>query len=209
VAVSALAGGLRFLDDGAAGTSDITSLRSTQTASAVQGGTDGLPLFMDGTDAQVLYSGSLDGAGQKTGFAARIGVNRAVIADSETLVKKSATADIGDASRPLALIDRLSSAEMAFSPATGIGPARAPFTGSVMEFARLVVADQTGKAENAKQAKTSQDVVKASVETRLTAKTGVDIDTELTKLIALQNSFAANARIVQAAQELFDRLMQI
>lgn len=209
VVVSANAGGLRFLDDGAGNTSDITALSSTRTVTGVQDGTNALPLFMDGQVAQVAYTGSLDGVAQKTGLASRIGVNQQVLNDNELLVRKSATTNIGDTSRPRELIDRLGASKTTFSPDTGIGSAKAPYTGTVLDFARIVVADQTGKAESAATAKASQEVVKSAIEQQLSSKTGVDIDTELTKLIALQNSFAANARIVKAAQEMLDRLMQI
>lgn len=209
VNVSALGDGLRFLDDGATGNSDITAVTSSQTITGLQDGTEALPLFMDGQYAQTNFTGSMDGNDQRIGFAARIGVNGQVVDDSELLVKFASTTEIGDTTRPLALIDRLNNSEFTVSPSTGIGSARSPYKGSVMEFARLVVSDQTGNAASAQQAKASQDVVLASLEDSLNAKTGVDIDTELAKLISLQNSFAANARVIQAANEMMQQLLQI
>ena len=92
---------LRFLDDGAGATSDINSLSATITPSALADSGTGLPLFVDGL-AQITYSGSLDGIGQKTGFAGRIRVNDLVIADDTSLVvyQTSPATLLGDPTRP-------------------------------------------------------------------------------------------------------------
>ena len=201
--------GLAFVDDGAAGTTQISSLSSTQTVSGAQEGANGLPLFMDGQGAQIIYSGALEGTDQKVGLAGRLSVSRAVADDNELLVRSSADTPIGDASRPLEILDRLNNAQMSFDPEAGIGSARAPYKGSVMDFIRQSIADQTGNAASAKQANESQQIVVSAMEQKLDSQTGVEIDEELTKLIGLQNAYAANARILQVVDEMMQQLMSI
>ena len=54
----------------------------------------------------------------------------------------------------------------------------------------------------------AQDVVVTALRERFSDSTKVDINHELTQLIELQNSFAANARIIQVVDELFDVLFR-
>ncbi len=207
----ATASGLAFVDDGAASTTDVTSLSSTQTSTGLQDGGLGLSLFVDGHGSQVIYSGSMEGREQKVGLSTRLAVNRAVIDNNELLVKYSTSPEtaIGDPTRPLDIIDRLTNAKMDFDPQAGIGSKAAPYRSSIAEFARQVISDQTGKAASASQANQSQDIVVASLEQQLYDETGVEIDEELTKLISLQNSYAANARILQVVDEMMQSLMRI
>ena len=211
ISAIATADGLAFVDDGAADTTNVTSLSSTQTSSALQGSGLGLPLFMDGHGSQVLYSGSMEGADQKIGLAMRLSINLSVKDNNELLVKYSTDPEthLGDTTRPLDIIDRLNNARMEFDPQAGIGSSRAPYKASIADFARQVISDQTGKAASASQANQSQNIVVASLEQQLQSSTGVEIDEELTKLISLQNSYAANARILQAVDEMMQQLMRI
>ena len=66
---------LRILDDGAAGTTNIDALTASITVTATQDDGFSLPLFVDGGNLPTIYSASLDGGDQKTGFASRIAIN--------------------------------------------------------------------------------------------------------------------------------------
>ncbi len=206
----ATATGLAFVDDGAAATTDILSLSSTQTAGGLQEGV-GFPLFVDGSGVQKIYSGSLEGADQKVGLAMRLSVNRSLEDNNELLVRYSASPEtaIGDTTRPLAILDRLNNTKMQFDPKAGIGSAKSPYKAPIADYMRQVISDQTGKAASAATAKKSQSIVVGALEDRLSSETGVEVDEELTKLISLQNSYAANARILQAVDEMMQQLMRI
>jgi flagellar hook-associated protein 1 FlgK len=208
---SATATGLRFLDDGGGGTTDIKDLTSRQTPTGLQDGGLGLPMFMDGHGAQKIYSGSMEGVDQKTGLAMRLSINGSLKENNELLVKYSTSPEtmIGDSSRPLDIVDRLNKTKMAFAPQAGIGSKNAPYQGSFADYTRQVIADQTGKAASASQANASQKIVVGAVEQRLKSETGVEVDEELTKLISLQNSYSANARILKAVDEMMKQLMSI
>jgi flagellar hook-associated protein 1 FlgK len=208
VVVSALSDGLRFLDDGATGNSDISSVTSTQTATSLQSGESAVPLFLDG-DAQLDYTGSLDGEDQKVGFAGRITINDSLEANNELLVLYDTTTETGDTTRPSDLLARLNETELLFSASAGIGTSTSPYGGTIMEYGVLVVSDQTGNADAASAALAAQETVLAAVQSQLAEETGVSIDEELTKLIEMQNSYAANARILQAIDEMYQTLLSM
>ena len=48
-----------------------------------------------------------------------------------------------------------------------------------------------------------------NLELRKISLTGVNIDEELANILVFQNSFAASARVISAAQELFDSLLAL
>ncbi|MEP2830613.1 flagellar hook-associated protein FlgK [Parvibaculum sp.] len=209
VAVSNTSGStIRFLDDGAAGNSDINAVSATVTPSALSGGGTGLPLFTDGSNGTV-FSNSLDGAGQKTGFASRIKVNAELIADDTKLVAYDTDVPMGDTTRPLDLLARLTTNTRTYAPETGIGGSSTPFNGSIDEFARRIVSFQSSQSANAARDAEAQQVVTSSLQDRFDAETGVNIDDEMSNLLLLQNAYSANARVMTTIQELFTVLMSI
>jgi flagellar hook-associated protein 1 FlgK len=201
---------LRILDDGAAATIDITSLDARIAATSLQDEGVALPLFVDAGRNPSTYSASFDGGSQKLGFAARIAVNADIAADPELLVRYQSAPEtpLGDVTRPLALIDRLNAVTQ-FAPEAGLGSAGLPFEASIGGFVRGVVAFQAGAAARAEAAHESQSVVTVALADRMAARTGVDVNTELAQLIALQNAFAANARVMQTASDLMSMLFEI
>jgi len=85
---------IAFTDDGAAGTSDINSLTGTVVPDALQGEGTGLALFLD-SETSAAFSDSLDGEGQQIGFAGRIVVNAALVADPSLLISYTLTTAVG------------------------------------------------------------------------------------------------------------------
>ncbi len=201
---------LRFVDDGAAATSDINSLSKTVTPTALTDQGLGLALFVDG-NAQTTYSNSQDGIGQKLGIAQRIRINQSVVTDSSLLITYSTSplTDGGDASRPLDLIERLNGSSRTYSASVGIGSTTAPYVGSIDNFARRVVDFQATQAANAKNAVSTDKIVKDTLQTRYDESTGVDIDTELASLLVLETAYSANARVLTTIRELMNIMLNI
>jgi flagellar hook-associated protein 1 FlgK len=201
---------LRVLDDGAAGTIDISQLtaRVTATGTADQG--LGLALFTDGPGGAV-YTNALDGGAQKIGFAGRIAVNPAVRADSSTLVVYSTSPPTppGDQSRPLELLTRLTETPVGFMPTGGLGSASSPLVTSIDGYARELIVLQTGRAAAAEAESNAQTAVTATIEQRFSDESGVDVDQELARLIVLQSAYSANARVISVIQELLDLLVRV
>jgi len=203
---------LRFLDDtGGANTTVINSASSTVTSTLLQGDGNQIPLFIDGGNSPSAYSGSLDNGGQKIGFASRIKVNQQVVQNNELLVRYSASPQtpLGDTARPFELLSRLEDTPFTFSAASGIGQAQNPFKGNIGSFLQRIVSVQTGKAESASRELAAHEVVVSALEEKFTDTTAVNVDEELSALIELQNTFAANARLIQVVDELFDVLFRV
>ncbi len=49
--------------------------------------------------------------------------------------------------------------------------------------------------------------VQTTLQSKLTAETGVSVDTELSNMIVLQNAYGANAKIITAAQAMWTTLL--
>lgn len=201
---------LRFVDDGAGATSDINSLSTTTTPAALTDAGTGMALFVDG-NGQTIYSNSLDNGGQKTGIAQRIRVNDSVVADSSLLVTYSTTpaTDVGDPTRPLDLIERLTNDIRSYAADVGIGSASAPFEGSIDAFARRVVDYQASQAANAQNAVSSFEIIRDTLQAQYDADAGVDIDTEMSNLLVLETAYSANARVMTTVQELMQIMLNI
>ena len=195
------------LDDGT-GTNSVTSLSASITNTAATGSTAELPLFVDGS-AGTPYTGAFDSGSQRIGFARRISVNKAVIADPSTLVQYNSTILTGDATRPQLLLDRLTKTQFSAPPDTGIGGSARPFTGTVASFAQAVVATQGRNVETAKSVNDGQQIVVNSLVDKTKAISGVNIDTEMSNLLALQNAYAANARVMSTIKDMLTTLMNM
>jgi flagellar hook-associated protein 1 FlgK len=198
---------LRVLDDGAANAVDVDAVSATKTTAALAGGTLELPFFLD---ASSFYTGAVTSIGsQSAGFAGRIAVNAALLADPAKLVAYQASAASGDPTRPNFIFDQLNSASVTFSPRSGVGTSIAPFNGPVPAFMRQIISQQGQAAEDAASLKQGQEVVLNALRERFNEGAGVNIDKEMANLLGLQNAYAANARVMSTVKEMLDALMNI
>jgi flagellar hook-associated protein 1 FlgK len=198
---------LQLLDDGLGGRVTLTNASTTTTITSFGSGSSQLPLFMDGTAA---YTGSFRITGvQSQGLASRITVNGALVADPSKLVAYQSGTQAGDATRPSFILAQLTNSTLTFNPNSGIGTVSAPYSGSLGGFMRKVIEFQGEAASTAQTLKEGQDVVLSSLQQRFTENSGVNIDTEMTNLLDLQNAYAANARVMSAIKEMLDTLMRM
>lgn len=197
---------LRVLDDGS-GTA-VSSVSASITNTALTGSGAELPLFVD-QETGNAFTGSFDGGSQLTGFAQRIGVNPALTADPSKLVLMDASTGSGDKTRPQLILDRLASTSYAFSPDTGIGGNGLNYSGTIVDFAQRVVEMQGAAKESADNLDQGQQVILSSIQSRYQEAAGVNVDTEMSNLIQLQNAYAANARVISAVKEMMDLLMNM
>src|SRR5438445_3730243 len=199
---------LRVLDDGAPNRSDVTAASVTSTVSSLTGGSAQLPLF---TDNGALYSGAITANGsQQIGLAARISVNTALLGDpSRTIVySTNPLTAAGDTTRSDFILTQLSTGSYRYSPQTGIGTTGAPFTGTLTNFAKQFISQQGEAATAAKQLADGQDVVLNTLQKKMSATSGVNIDDEMAHLLALQNAYSANARVMSSINQMYDTLIQ-
>lgn len=199
---------IAFTDDGVVGTSDIDSLTATVVPDVLQGEGKGLALFLD-SETSAAFSDSLDGNGQQLGYAARIVVNAALIADPSLLISYTSTTAEGDNARPLDLYSRLKETSRTYATDTGIGGIASPYEGSVDSFAREFITYQAAQANAIYAARDASAIISDALVERNMGSSGVNIDEEMSDLIILQNAYTANARVISAVEEMFDTLMTI
>ena len=197
---------LRILDDGAANTVDVNAMSTTATATALTGGA-ALPFFTDGT---TVYTGAIGSNGsQSVGLAGRIAVNQNLINDPSKIVDYTGSVASGDATRPNFLYDQMVNATLSYSPSAGIGTTGAPFSANVGTYLRQIIGVQGANAANADSLQQGQDVVLSSLQARYDNGSGVSIDREMSDLLALQNAYAANARVMSTIKDMLTSLMQL
>ena len=167
-----------------------------------------IALFVD-SSGNSLYTGSFDAGSKLTGFAQRISVNGNLSGNTAALTATSATDMTASGSRAQQLFSALTSTPQTFSSASGIGGVSAPYRATVVGFAQDVIATQGANASNASALDATQQTALSTAQGRFSAGAGVNIDQEMSNLIALQNAYGANARVLTAARDMLNQLLQI
>jgi flagellar hook-associated protein 1 FlgK len=81
--------------------------------------------------------------------------------------------------------------------------------GTLSTFIGQVLTVQGQSATNASSLKDGQDVVVNGLQTRMNGVSGVNIDQEMTSLLNLQSTYAANARVFSVVQQMLQSLLQM
>jgi flagellar hook-associated protein 1 FlgK len=142
-----------------------------------------------------------------TGYANRITVNQTVKNNPWRTRDGTAVAvpnpNTGDTTIPLNIVNTFESLQT-FPGTTGLGTSFT-FAG----YGSAFVAFQGTQRANINDAMKNKSVLTESLQTRLSNDSGVNVDRELALMIELQNSYGANAKMVQAVKEMFDQLLSI
>ncbi|WCS25112.1 flagellar hook-associated protein FlgK [Methylobacterium sp. NMS14P] len=196
----------------AGNTNKVTSASANITAMSsvtdLSTGNPSLALFVDGTPNK-LYTGSVDQGSQLTGFAQRITVNGALAGNTAALTATSATDTSASGARAQKLFSALTANQQTFSSSSGIGGVSAPYNATVIGFAQDIVSTQGANASNASALDATQQTALSTAQSRFSAGAGVNIDQEMSNLIALQTAYGANARVLTAARDMLTQLLQI
>ena len=198
---------LQVLDNGSGGTT-VNSASVTTTVSSLTSGSPQLPLF---TDAGSVYTGAITSAGSEmTGLAGRITVNQALLNSPSnlTVYSTSPVTPSGDTTRSDFIYSQLTSATFTYSPSTGLGSNPTPLTGTLPSYMQQFLSLQANAATSATQLQQGQDVVVSTLQQKFNSTASVNIDTEMSNLIALQNSYAANAHVMSVVQSMMNTLLQ-
>jgi flagellar hook-associated protein 1 FlgK len=96
---------------------------------------------------------------------------------------------------------------------SGMGPAgtlnstmNAP--GPITGFATALVARQTVAAGDAATAATAAGDTRTALNQAISDRSGVNLDTELSAMMVLQNAYAANAKVMSTLQQMWSSLLQ-
>jgi len=213
------------IDDGAPGAgASIVSLHAmSRTAGEVSDEETQFAVFADGpASLQKAYVGAepLQPGGppaQKLGFAGRIAVSERLLADDTLLVAyptpanatPTGSAPIGDPTRPLDLLARLTETPRKADPATGIGTEGAPYSGSVRDFAVSMVSYQAVTTADVADRRAYQASVTETIELRFDQSSGVNVDKEMADLLVIENLYASSARVLSTIQNMLDELANL
>ena len=199
---------LRVTDDNT-GLAKVGSASTTKTISSLTSGNPQLPLFTDG--GQALYTGAITASGsQMTGLAGRIAVNTQLVTDPTrmSVYNTSPVTPAGDTTRSDYLYSQLTSAVFSYAPQSGLGSASQPFTGSVSNFLQQFLSVQANAATQATQLQQGQSVVVSTLQAKFDSTSKVNLDSEMSNLIQLQNAYAANAHVMSVVQTMMNTLIQ-
>ncbi len=196
---------LQVLNSSAAVT--VNSASVTTTATATANGNSQLALFTDGTSP---YTGAITSSGsQLTGFAGRITVNPAVVSNPALVTNYSASTTSGDTTRSDYLYSQLTSGSYTYSPQTGLGSSSSPYSGTISNYMQQFLSQQADAASSAQQLQQGQDVVLNTLQQSVSSSSGVNMDSQMSNLISLQNAYAANAHVMAVVQSMMTSLIQI
>jgi flagellar hook-associated protein 1 FlgK len=199
---------LRVTDDNS-GLAKVNSASSTKTISSLTSGGPQLPLFTDGGTA--LYTGAITASGsQMTGLAGRIAVNTQLSTDPTKLsvYSTSPVTPTGDTTRSDYLYSQLTNTVFSYSPQTGLGSASQPFSGSVSNYLQQFLSVQANASTQATALQQGQSVVVSTLQAKFNSTSSVNLDSEMSNLIQLQNAYAANAHVMSVVQSMMNTLLQ-
>lgn len=197
---------LNFVDN--AGTTDVTGLQARISATGLNGGAAGLAFFSDPGSSSAIYSANMEEGPQKIGFAQRIAVNSALLADPTRLINMGTGAyDAGDPTRPQAILERLTSIGFDFAPSSGLNAGSVNET--VKSYMQRIINNIGQGAATAKQLEEGQTIVVNGLQERFDEDSKVNIDDEIARLVELQQTYQASARIMAVVSSLLKELMDM
>ena len=199
------AGNLRILDDGVTNNTDVKSAMARPTSSGLQGAGLGFNLFVDQGNA--AFTNNLDtDPPQKQGFAARISINPAVVANNQLMVQYEVGGTLGDADRANYVIGQLADMKFASGGNPAANAGKFQLTGNLGELIAQVVGYQGSSINAALTKADDRQLTLDTVVDQMESEYGVNVDEEMARLMELQNAYAANARVVSVVKELLDAL---
>ena len=203
---------------------------------ASQFSAQGLTLFSD-PNGNVPAGGGTPVQSSYVGFAAEIQVNPAVlatpslvrdgtqdIAGSPTGASAFTTNPPGGPAGFTTLINRVldfalgadaqSGVPQPASNTTGLGPdgtLSAPYSppATLADNATALVSAQAAVSSAATNQLTSEQTLQTTLNADVASVSGVNMDTEMSYMIELENAYGANARVVATVQAMFDQLLQV
>ena len=158
-----------------------------------------------------LYRGVTGNGPQSSGYAGRITINPALLADPTRMVvfQTSPLTAAGDATRPNFILNQPTSSVLNFSPQAGIGTASVSVHGLKPSYMQQMLSQQGQDAANADSLNQGQQVVVNSLQQKFNSVSGVSIDEEMANLLQLQTAYGANSRVLSTVKDMISMLLQM
>ncbi len=188
---------------------DMAELDSFSSTVAQRFASQGLSLFTDG-------SGTVPAAtALAVGFSTVMQVNPTVLVSPSLVVSGTAASASSVVASVLNYTFGLQASNGVPQPVvatTGLGVSGTlsiPYsgTGTLSDFAANLTAAQGNDAANAADELTTQTAVQSALQTNISSVSSVSIDSEVSKMTALQNTYTANAKVIAAVQAMFTSLL--
>ena len=148
------------------------------------------------------------GAGVTPGLAGRIAVNDLVRTEGGGEIWRlrdglsaPMPGPVGAGAQATAFADALGAAR-GFDPVAGL-----PSQATLADYAAALVTQQSRVQIGAEDRRDAAAGRVATLAASRNAAVGVDLDTELQTLLQIEQSYAANSRVIQSLSEMFDRLL--
>lgn len=200
------ANNLRILDDGALGRTDVQTAFARSSSTGLQGSGLGFNLFVD--QGNKAFTNNLDtDPPQMQGFAARISIDPAIVADNRLLVQYEVGGTLGDSDRADYVIDQLNKMQFVSGGNPAANTGRFQLTGTLGEVISQIVGFQGSTVNAAISKRDDRQLTLDTIVDQMQSEYGVNVDEEMARLMELQNAYAANARVVSVVKELLDALL--
>ncbi len=181
----------------------------------------GLALFTDAA-GNVPSGGGVPVQNGYVGFAGTIQVNTAVQADPSLVRDGTAAPPSGLAGYTGVIQDVLTytfGADQApgvpqpASNTSGLGPTgtlNAPYNAptTIGGIASTMLAAQAQESNTTSTQADTEQAVQSALASKLSSQSGVNLDTEMSHMIQLQNAYGANARVISTVQAMWTQLLQ-
>jgi flagellar hook-associated protein 1 len=182
----------------------------------------GLTLFTDPNGA-VPAGGGVPVQTGYVGFAATIQVNSAVqgnpalVRDGTPTIANPTPANPNNLAGFTGIINQVLNNTLGASPAlvsnvANLGPGgnlNAPYVApaTLLQLASTMVASQAQDSATTTSQLATEQAVQTTLSTKLSAQSGVNMDTEMSTMIQLQNAYGANAKVIAAVQAMWAQLL--
>lgn len=154
-----------------------------------------------------LSLSAITGLGSQAGALTTAGVRRDIAADS-TRLPLAQLQDVAGGQKALGAGDRRGATTFVNALAASVDLGDAGTT-TISRFAASVLGDAGATASRATAKTTETAASRDDAINRRDSFSGVNIDEELGQMVVLQNSYAASARMMTTASEMFDTLLAI
>jgi flagellar hook-associated protein 1 len=183
--------------------------------------TEGLRLFSD-PSGKVPATSASPVQSNYVGFAGTIQVNAAVQTNPSLVRDGTAAAPTGLAGSTGVIqnvlnytfgADQSAGTPWPASNTSGLGMSgalSAPYTSpsTIGNLASTVLASQAQESASVSSQVNTEQAVQTTLSNKLSTESGVNMDTEMSEMIQLQNAYGANARVLTAVQAMFTQLLQ-
>lgn len=178
---------------------------------------NGLTLFTD-PQGNVPTSGGTPAQSNYVGFAGTIQVNAAVQADP-SMVRDGDVPPVPALAGYTTIISAVLNNTLGDNPplvsnTSGLGPQgnlNAPYTAptTLGQLASTMVAAQAQESSTVTNQLSTEQAVQTTLSSQLSSQSGVNIDTEMTNMIQLQNAYDANAKVISTIQSMWTQLLDV